>query len=122
VVGCVNPVTGKKQLEDVWAMARETHALSEWGDNRKIEALVMSTGVIRQTLPITKQRYPLPVPSTNSKSSRVRLRRMGTSGRGARMIYPDMGPMVSTAVLSAPGLHATILRCILTAADSLFSP
>jgi glutamate N-acetyltransferase/amino-acid N-acetyltransferase len=56
--GCANAVTGKKGLEDAWAMVRETDALldpkaklDKHGGN---ETLVMSTGVIGQILPIEK--------------------------------------------------------------------
>ena len=55
--GCANAVTGKQGLEDAWAMVRETDALlppSPSPSPPKNETLVMSTGVIGQTLPISK--------------------------------------------------------------------
>jgi hypothetical protein len=55
--GCANAVTGKQGLEDAWAMVRETDALlppSLSPSPPKNKTLVMSTGVIGQTLPISK--------------------------------------------------------------------
>jgi glutamate N-acetyltransferase / amino-acid N-acetyltransferase len=54
--GCANAVTGAKGLEDAWAMARATHALipGASAEAETPEALVMSTGVIGQPLPIKR--------------------------------------------------------------------
>jgi glutamate N-acetyltransferase/amino-acid N-acetyltransferase len=59
--GCANAVTGRQGLADAWAMARATDALlapspspSSSPSASSSETLVMSTGVIGQTLPISK--------------------------------------------------------------------
>ena len=54
--GCANAVTGKQGLSDAWAMARATDALLSPPSTTtsSSETLVMSTGVIGQTLPISK--------------------------------------------------------------------
>lgn len=61
--GCANAVTGRQGLADAWAMARATDALlapssspdpSPSPSASSSETLVMSTGVIGQTLPISK--------------------------------------------------------------------
>ncbi|KAI0306046.1 arginine biosynthesis ArgJ [Multifurca ochricompacta] len=51
--GCANAVTGRQGLADAWAMARATDALLN-PPRSSSETLVMSTGVIGQTLPISK--------------------------------------------------------------------
>ncbi|KAH9026400.1 arginine biosynthesis bifunctional protein ARG7 [Lactarius pseudohatsudake] len=50
--GCANAVTGRQGLADAWAMSRATTALLP--SSSETETLVMSTGVIGQTLPISK--------------------------------------------------------------------
>lgn len=53
--GCANAVTGRQGLADAWAMARATDALlAPAPPPSSSETLVMSTGVIGQTLPISK--------------------------------------------------------------------
>ncbi|KAI0255690.1 arginine biosynthesis ArgJ [Lactifluus subvellereus] len=63
--GCANAVTGRQGLADAWAMARATDALlhqvvapspppTSSPSPPSSETLVMSTGVIGQTLPISK--------------------------------------------------------------------
>ena len=52
--GCANAVTGKKGMEDAWAMVRETDGLLKSLEKGAGETLVMSTGVIGQNLPIKK--------------------------------------------------------------------
>jgi glutamate N-acetyltransferase / amino-acid N-acetyltransferase len=60
--GCANAVTGRQGLADAWAMARATDALlapaflpsPPSSASSSSETLVMSTGVIGQTLPISK--------------------------------------------------------------------
>lgn len=62
--GCANAVTGRQGLADAWAMARATDALLAPSPSPSpnpsspsppsSETLVMSTGVIGQTLPISK--------------------------------------------------------------------
>ncbi|TFY74505.1 hypothetical protein EWM64_g9507 [Hericium alpestre] len=51
--GCANAVTGKQGLEDAWVMVHATDALLSPAPTRH-DTLVMSTGVIGQTLPIAK--------------------------------------------------------------------
>lgn len=53
--GCANAVTGRQGMDDAWAMVKETDALLPPSKHKfKNETLVMSTGVIGQTLPISK--------------------------------------------------------------------
>lgn len=52
--GCANAVTGKQGLEDAWAMVHATDSLLDSPKSTGDETLVMSTGVIGQTLPISK--------------------------------------------------------------------
>ncbi|KAH9175886.1 arginine biosynthesis bifunctional protein ArgJ beta chain [Lactarius sanguifluus] len=53
--GCANAVTGRQGLADAWAMSRATDALLPPSPSpSQTETLVMSTGVIGQTLPISK--------------------------------------------------------------------
>ncbi|KAN0111948.1 Arginine biosynthesis protein ArgJ, partial [Russula decolorans] len=53
---CTNAVTGWKGLADAWAMAHATDTLLApfSSPQSSLEMLVMSTGVIDQTLPISK--------------------------------------------------------------------
>ena len=154
--GCANAVTGKKGLEDAWAMVKETDALLLADDRLKTaggsgvnETLVMSTGVIGQTLPIDKIISGIRSQSQSSTLGssyeaweraakafmttdtfpKLRARtfviagkeyRMAGMDKGAGMIHPDMGPMASTTTPTAAGLHATLLGCILT--DAAVSP
>ncbi|KIM88472.1 hypothetical protein PILCRDRAFT_95600 [Piloderma croceum F 1598] len=128
--GCANAVTGKKGLEDAWAMVRETDALldpkAKLNKDGGNETLVMSTGVIGQTLPIAKiiSGIQSQVQTTHTLGSdfdaweraakafmttdtfpKLRARkfvirgkeyRMAGMDKGAGMIHPDMGPMAST--------------------------
>jgi len=53
--GCANAVTGRQGMDDAWTMVRETDALLPPPlSESENETLVMSTGVIGQTLPISK--------------------------------------------------------------------
>jgi glutamate N-acetyltransferase / amino-acid N-acetyltransferase len=54
--GCANAVTGRQGLADAWAMGRATDALlvPASSSSSSSETLVMSTGVIGQSLPISK--------------------------------------------------------------------
>ena len=150
--GCANAVTGTQGMQDAWAMVRATDALrgdapsgkgkGEGGDR----ALVMSTGVIGQTLPIQKILRALgaDVPRslgatfgaweraarafmTTDTFPKLRARTFALGGReyrmagmdkGAGMIHPDMGPAAGAPAGSQ--LHATLLGCILT--DAPVSP
>ncbi|KAJ2933533.1 hypothetical protein H1R20_g3546, partial [Candolleomyces eurysporus] len=152
--GCANAVTGKQGMEDAWAMVRETDALlpastsTEEGEGSKKfahETLVMSTGVIGQTLPISKilagiQQSKSTLSSdfsaweraakafmTTDTFPKLRSRvftiggveyRLAGMDKGAGMIHPDMGP---ADTFSTPKqLHATLLGCIMT--DAAVTP
>lgn len=69
--GCANAVTGKKGLEDAWAMAKATDKLlplSQSSDDSSSETLVLSTGVIGQNLPIDKILSAIQTQSNRSHS------------------------------------------------------
>ncbi|KAJ7767466.1 hypothetical protein DFH07DRAFT_881019 [Mycena maculata] len=145
--GCANAVTGRQGLEDAWAMVRETDALlPPSAFTAENHTLVMSTGVIGQTLPISKivdairsQATPTRTLAADFSSweraaqafmttdtfPKLRARvftiggrefRMAGMDKGAGMIHPDMGP----ATTKFGALHATLLGCILT--DAAVSP
>ncbi|KAJ7180505.1 ArgJ family-domain-containing protein [Mycena filopes] len=139
--GCANAVTGRQGMDDAWAMVRETDALlppsTSLAENH---TLVMSTGVIGQTLPISKivagiRSQATPARSLASDFSaweraaqafmttdtfpKLRSRvftingteyRMAGMDKGAGMIHPNMGP--------SNALHATLLGCIRTVGTS----
>ncbi|KAF8069042.1 hypothetical protein FPV67DRAFT_1415086 [Lyophyllum atratum] len=152
--GCANAVTGRQGMDDAWAMVRATDALlppstgAAGTAKPEHETLVMSTGVIGQTLPIGKilKGITEAAPSslgtdfcawertaqafmTTDTFPKLRARtftiggvtyRMAGMDKGAGMIHPDMGP-ASTSSFSPPKqLHATLLGCILT--DAAVSP
>jgi glutamate N-acetyltransferase / amino-acid N-acetyltransferase len=159
--GCANAVTGRQGVADAWAMARATDGLVRdggWiadadaeGSNSSeegSETLVMSTGVIGQTLPIAKilggiaaapatlgagfaawERLARAFMTTDT-FPKLRARAFALGGReyrmagidkGAGMIHPDMGPPQSGSGTSgSKGLHATLLGCIAT--DAAVSP
>lgn len=148
--GCANAVTGKQGLEDAWQMVKHTTALLPQNDSSKQpnehEALVMSTGVIGQNLPIAKilagiRRAADSLGSdfaaweraaqafmTTDTFPKLRSRvftingteyRLAGMDKGAGMIHPDMGP-ASTSFSSPRQLHATLLGCIMT--DASVSP
>jgi glutamate N-acetyltransferase / amino-acid N-acetyltransferase len=141
--GCANAVTGSQGMEDAWAMAQATDALLTPPPHSSTtsETLVLSTGVIGQTLPISKilsaiQKAKSTLDNDFSAWERVakafmttdtfpKLRAMTFSingveyriagmDKGAGMIHPDMGPP------SIGPLHATLLGCIMT--DAPVSP
>lgn len=147
--GCANAVTGTQGMEDAWAMVRATDALLESPSSTSStegqkETLVMSTGVIGQTLPISKILSAIKSLSLSNLGSnfdsweraarafmttdtfpKLRARTFNVRGKeyriagmdkGAGMIHPDMGPPPS----STGQLHATLLGCILT--DAAVSP
>ena len=153
--GCANAVTGTQGMQDAWAMVRATDALREDAPSGKGKgeggdrALVMSTGVIGQTLPIQKilRALAADVPRslgatfgaweraarafmTTDTFPKLRARTFALGGReyrmagmdkGAGMIHPDMGPAAGAPAGGAGGqLHATLLGCILT--DAPVSP
>ncbi|EPQ56647.1 ornithine acetyltransferase [Gloeophyllum trabeum ATCC 11539] len=141
--GCANAVTGKQGLDDAWAMVKTTDTLLDpQPDAGRNETLVMSTGVIGQTLPISKiiegiksQASKLGTgfaaweraarafmttdtfPKLRSRVFTIKGReyRMAGIDKGAGMIHPDMGPPSGTGQL-----HATLLGCIVT--DAAVSP
>ncbi|KAA1468977.1 arginine biosynthesis bifunctional protein ArgJ beta chain [Dentipellis sp. KUC8613] len=132
--GCANAVTGKQGTEDAWAMVRATDALLDPKPTGN-ETLVMSTGVIGQTLPISKVVSGIQASTsvgsgfaaweraarafmTTDTFPKLRARtftlggkqfRMAGMDKGAGMIHPNMGPP-----------HATLLGCIMT--DAAVSP
>ncbi|KIP01251.1 hypothetical protein PHLGIDRAFT_97112 [Phlebiopsis gigantea 11061_1 CR5-6] len=142
--GCANAVTGTQGMQDAWAMVRATDVLlEEPPSDGHSETLVMSTGVIGQTLPIAKILAGIKSLSTSQLGSgfdaweraaqafmttdtfpKLRARtftirgkefRLAGMDKGAGMIHPDMGPPSTPAQL-----HATLLGCILT--DASVSP
>ncbi|THG97219.1 hypothetical protein EW026_g4744 [Hermanssonia centrifuga] len=156
--GCANAVTGAQGMEDAWAMVKATDALllpspvaaGDQGGERDTatsgETLVMSTGVIGQTLPISKILSGIKSQSratlgsgfdaweraarafmTTDTFPKLRARtftirgqeyRLAGMDKGAGMIHPNMGPPSSSS--STGQLHATLLGCILT--DAAISP
>ena len=129
--GCANAVTGKKGLEDAWAMSNTVTDLV--GGDSKGGTLVMSTGVIGQNLPIDKITGALPSLHTTLDSSpdawsdlakafmttdtfpKLRAKTFKLAGKdvriagidkGAGMIAPSMGPPQPP--------HATLLGVIAT--------
>lgn len=146
--GCANAVTGTQGLKDAWAMAKHTTALLPSTQNTsknevEYDALVMSTGVIGQNLPISNiiagiRRAADSLSSdfaaweraakaflTTDTFPKLRSRvftingvryRLAGMDKGAGMIHPDMGPPFS----SPRQLHATLLGCIMT--DAAISP
>ncbi|RXK35756.1 glutamate N-acetyltransferase/amino-acid acetyltransferase [Tremella mesenterica] len=128
--GCANAVTGKKGLEDAWAMSDGITRLLPPGEGG---TLVMSTGVIGQHLPFKKIAKSLPELVQNLSDSpkawldlakasmttdafpKLRARTFILGGRkirlagidkGAGMIAPKMGPPQPP--------HATLLGMIAT--------
>lgn len=150
--GCANAVTGKRGLEDAWAMVKHTTALLPPNNNaptdeNEHDALVMSTGVIGQNLPIADiiagihraadslgsdfsawERAAKAFMTTDT-FPKLRSRvftingvqyRMAGMDKGAGMIHPDMGPASTLFSSSSRQLHATLLGCIMT--DAAISP
>lgn len=142
--GCANAVTGAQGMQDAWAMVRATDALLEQPPSDGFsETLVMSTGVIGQTLPIEKILAGIKSLSSSRLGSgfdsweraaqafmttdtfpKLRARtftirgkeyRLAGMDKGAGMIHPDMGPPTTPSQL-----HATLLGCILT--DAAVTP
>ncbi|KAL1689822.1 arginine biosynthesis protein ArgJ [Schizophyllum commune] len=137
--GCANAVTGTQGMKDAWAMSRVTDKAvlsSKGGANPS--TLVMSTGVIGQTLPIAKildgirasagklgsdfaaweqaakafmttDTFPKMVARTFTLGEVTY--RMAGIAKGAGMIHPDMAPALP---------HATLLGCVVT--DAAVAP
>lgn len=133
--GCANAVTGKQGLEDAWSMSKRTDELLGKGEGNQ-GTLVLSTGVIGQTLPMPKILSALPAlpdrlannykawsetarafmttdtfPKLRTKSVKLggkEVRFLGID-KGAGMIHPRMGPP-----------HATLLGLLAT--DAAIAP
>ncbi|KAH7929054.1 arginine biosynthesis bifunctional protein ArgJ beta chain [Leucogyrophana mollusca] len=145
--GCANAVTGKRGMEDAWAMVRATdELLGELGVSSPSptpsETLVMSTGVIGQPLPITRILAGIRAARTSLGTDfpaweraarafmttdtfpKLRARTFEVGGRTYRMAGMDKGAgMIHPNMgppAAAPQLHATLLGCILT--DAAVSP
>ncbi|KAI0925062.1 hypothetical protein AcW2_005757 [Taiwanofungus camphoratus] len=147
--GCANAVTGKQGMEDAWAMVHTTDALVQPADAKESETLVMSTGVIGQTLPISKIIAGIQSQSTTNKDSlsalgstfasweraakafmttdtfpKLRARTFTINGKEFRMAGMDKGAGMIHPDMGPPRpsgqLHATLLGCILT--DAAVSP
>ncbi|EJU03492.1 arginine biosynthesis protein ArgJ [Dacryopinax primogenitus] len=159
--GCANAVTGKQGMEDARDMVRTVDALREArtggtdtadGVAQPVSAgaapsktLVMSTGVIGQTLPITNILNGIALAHANLGASfaswqgaaqafmttdtfyKLRARTFTLAGKkvriagidkGAGMIHPDMGPPSPSTAPAPP--HATLLGLIAT--DAAVSP
>lgn len=130
--GCANAVTGKKGLEDAWAMSKGVTGQLPPSSQSSNDSgtLVMSTGVIGQHLPIDKITTSIPglvrnlddspkawldlarsfmttdtFPKLRTRTFTLgnRLIRMAGIDKGAGMIAPNMGPP-----------HATLLGVIAT--------
>ncbi|KAI9062617.1 arginine biosynthesis bifunctional protein ARG7 [Trametes sanguinea] len=145
--GCANAVTGKQGMEDAWAMVRETDSLLP-NPPSSSETLVMSTGVIGQTLPISKILAGIRAQQvgkdrtlgstleaweraarafmTTDTFPKLRARTFTINGKEYRMAGMDKGAgmihpdMGPPASASAGQLHATLLGCIFT--DAAVSP
>ncbi|CDO72090.1 hypothetical protein BN946_scf184962.g33 [Trametes cinnabarina] len=147
--GCANAVTGKQGMEDAWAMVRATDSLLP-NPPSSSETLVMSTGVIGQTLPIAKilagiralgpgkegilgstfeawERAARAFMTTDT-FPKLRARTFTINGKEYRMAGMDKGAGMihpdmgppAPSATSAGQLHATLLGCILT--DAAVSP
>ncbi|WWD18521.1 arginine biosynthesis bifunctional protein ArgJ, mitochondrial [Kwoniella shandongensis] len=130
--GCANAVTGKKGLEDAWAMSKNTTSQLPPGPDG-VGTLVMSTGVIGQHLPISNILGKIPdltrsledsskawldlakafmttdtFPKLRARTFKLgdRLVRIAGIDKGAGMIAPSMGPPQPP--------HATLLGVIAT--------
>ena len=143
--GCANAVTGKQGRHQAWKMVAAADALADRvqhasSTTRIPSSLVMSTGVIGQTLPIseiisattrvkvdelgsTPAHWELAAKAfmTTDTFPKLRARKFQLGGKdvriagidkGAGMIHPDMGP--------PRPLHATLLAVFAT--DAAISP
>lgn len=134
--GCANAVTGKKGMEDAWAMSRGvTQGLgksSSAAGEDNTGTLVMSTGVIGQHLPINKITNAIPslLSSISSSSNawmslarafmttdtfpKLRAREFSLSANGpkVRMAGIDKGAGMIHPNMGPP--HATLLGVIAT--------
>ncbi|TFK51914.1 arginine biosynthesis ArgJ [Heliocybe sulcata] len=144
--GCANAVTGKKGMEDAWAMVRAADALLDPPpkEGAASETLVMSTGVIGQNLPIEKIIAGIQAHKDKAKLGagfeawervarafmttdtfpKLRARTFTVKGREYRMAGIDKGAGMIHPDMGPPAssgqLHATLLGCIVT--DAAVSP
>ncbi|KAH9000138.1 arginine biosynthesis bifunctional protein ArgJ beta chain [Lactarius akahatsu] len=142
--GCANAVTGRQGLADAWAMSRATAALLPRSSSSETDTLVMSTGVIGQTLPISKilaalqPRAALAQTLASGFSAweaaaqafmttdtfpklRARALELG-GGRTCRIAGIDKGAGMIHPDMAGPAAapHATLLGCIAT--DAAVTP
>ena len=144
--GCANAVTGKQGMEDAWAMVRATDTLLP-DPQSSSETLVMSTGVIGQTLPIAKILAGIRAQAVGEKRTlgstfdaweraarafmttdtfpKLRARTFKINGKEYRLSGMDKGAGMIHPHMGPPAppsgqLHATLLGCIFT--DAAVSP
>lgn len=140
--GCANAVTGKQGMEDALAMVRSVDQLLTPTTATTEQTLVVSTGVIGQTLPITNILPSIPTlysslqadpaawlalarsfmttdtfPKLRTKTFQLGGKEVRLAGidKGAGMIHPSMGPPQPVKPL-----HGTLLGMIAT--DAAISP
>lgn len=143
--GCANAVTGKQGLKDALAMVGSVDKLlstNTEGSSPSKKTLVVSTGVIGQTLPISPILSAIPGLHSSLSSSpsawlglakafmttdtfpKLRTRTFTLKGKevrlagidkGAGMIHPNMGPPEPVAAL-----HGTLLGVVAT--DAAIAP
>ncbi|KAJ6621311.1 hypothetical protein B0H10DRAFT_2163134 [Mycena sp. CBHHK59/15] len=143
--GCANAVTGRQGLDDAWAMVRATDALlPPASPPPEHHTLVMSTGVIGQTLPISKILAAIQSQASDADRTlaadfsaweraaqafmttdtfpKLRSRVFTINGTEFRMAGMDKGAGMIHPDMGPPSsaLHATLLACILT--DAAVSP
>ncbi|CAD6567525.1 MAG: hypothetical protein TREMPRED_003687 [Tremellales sp. Tagirdzhanova-0007] len=141
--GNANAVTGKKGLEDAWAMSNTVSSLlpplSTSSTNLQLGTLVMSTGVIGQPLPIQSITAKLSSLTQNLSSSpkawldlaqsfmttdtfpKLRTRSFAMGDRLVRMVGIDKGAGMIAPNMGPPRTpHATLLGIIAT--DAAVAP
>ncbi|KAK9326332.1 arginine biosynthesis protein ArgJ [Lipomyces orientalis] len=140
--GCANAVTGQRGMEDAWSMsaALDRSVLGTGSQSNEGKALVMSTGVIGQNLPIDKIVNGVPkgvaaggkshedwmnaakaicttdtFPKLMSKEFTVNGKSYRVAGlaKGAGMIHPNMATLLGLFATDAP-VAPTALGSILT--------
>lgn len=142
--GCANAVTGKKGLEDAWAMSKTVTGLlpraqPPMGGAGEPGTLVMSTGVIGQHLPIDNIISNIPSLTSNLSSTpeswlnlakafmttdtfpKLRTRSFALGNTTVRMAGIDKGAGMIAPNMGPPPLpHATLLGIIAT--DAAIEP
>ena len=136
--GCANAVTGKKGMEDAWAMVKAgdnvLRSVTKTTGANQNETLVMSTGVIGQNLPISKILSGISTAANSLGSTfshyeaaarafmttdtfpKLRARTFTINGREYHLAGMDKGAGMIHPDMGPPktGLHATLLGLILT--------